>query len=688
MLHLKFNPICTCILLALASSSVAYADESDDSTNSKNDVILITETNTALKISTPLTETPRALSEISQDALTERSVKKIDEALRYTTGVVATPYGPDNKSEWLKIRGFEWSSYLNGLKTLKENGFYNWIQEPYGIEQIAILKGPSSMLYGQNPPGGLVNSITKKPKIEKGGEIQLSYGTNDYRDFGFDSTGALTDDNSVLYRVVGFASGSNGPTHGAHKEHYYFAPSLTFNLSPETQLTILASFAKDNTNPTSGFKTPYGSLHGTPFGKISYKTSLGEPDYTRNNTEQMSLGYEFKHVVNDTWTFQQSANYSYLDLFLRNVYVMSMIDDRQASRGVTYRKGSAQSWAVDNRMVGNWFFDRHENTLLIGLDYFNANSHGEDANYYAFSPIDIFDPQYGQYQPIPEDSIFGHKTKRHQYGVYVQNQFKYDGSWLFLLGGRYDRATTSDIQPNSRIDMRDNKFSKTGGIMYLAENGLYPYISYAESFSPEVGRDGYGKAYVPTEGKQTEIGLKYSPEGFNGYINAAIYELSQKNTLTTDPITFISRQTGKSRSRGVELEIANQITDNVKILANYTYNDAVYRKSLNTQEEGKHLPIIPKHNTSLWVDYKLDKFTVGAGVRYVGRTYGDSINSAEMKVPSYTLVDTMVRYNINKQWQVQVNANNLTNKKYVSACDYWCYFGDGRTVTANVKYQW
>jgi iron complex outermembrane receptor protein len=697
MPHYKIHPLRSMILLALAGCqtlATAYAAEGDSATssNAAEDKIIVTETNTALKISTPLTETPRALTEISQEQLQERGVKKMDEALRYSTGVLATPYGADNKSEWLKVRGFEWSSYLNGLKTLKENGFYNWIQEPYGTEQLVVLKGPSSMLYGQNPPGGLVNTIVKKPKINQQNEITVSYGNNNYRNLGFDSTGPLSDDNSVLYRVVGFSSASTGPTRGARTEHYYIAPSLTFNLSYDTELTILTSFAKDNTNPTSGFKTPYGSLHNTPYGKIDRKASLGEPGYTKNDTEQMSLGYELKHDFNETWKFQQSVNYSYIDLYLRNVYVMNKIDDRNASRGVTYRNGSAQSWAVDNRMIGYWEMDRHENTLLIGLDYFNANSRGEDANYYGFSPIDIFNPQHGQYAPMPQSEIFSHQTNRDQYGVYVQNQFKYDNYWLFLLGGRFDRAVTSDTRPSDKIEITDNKFSKTAGLMYLADNGLYPYISYAESFSPEAGRDGYNTPYKPTEGKQLEAGLKYSPEDFDGYINASIYQLSQKNTLTSDPVTFISTQTGKSRARGFELEAANQLTRDIKLLANYTYSDVVFKKSKNPEEEGKRLPLIPKHSASMWLDYSfngvIDGLTVGTGVRYVGSTQGDKVNSADMKVPSYTLVDAMVRYDVNKQWQVQVNANNIVDKKYVSACDYWCYYGDGRTVTAKVNYRW
>lgn len=703
MFTLSHKPLRYALLLALASSQAVYAaeepmEESQQESDS-TDRMLVTTSNTALKTSTPLVETPRSVSEIHKEQLEDRGVRRLDEALRYSSGVFASPYGPDNKTDWLVIRGFGWSSYLNGLQTLKENGFYGWQQEMFGVDRIEMLKGPASMLYGQNPPGGLVNVIGKRPQSESANSLELSYGTDDYRHLGFDSTGQVTDDDRILYRMVAFAKAANGPTDGANSERLYLAPSLTFNFSYDTQLTLLASYMKDNTNPTSGFKLPYGTLQNTPFGKVGYRTSLGEPSYGKNNSEQLSLGYELKHNFNDVWSFQQNMSYNYLDLYLRNIYALSMIDDQYANRGLTYRNGSAQSWAVDNRMVGNWLFNNAENTLLLGADYFTANSRGRDANLYSFgSPLNIFNPQYGNYTPLSDNDLFSHRTTREQTGFYVQNQFKYDGHWLFLLGGRFDRATSNDEQENndrtsSSIDMADNKFTKTAGMMYIADNGMHPYISYSESFQPEVGRDAYGNAYVPITGQQTEIGLKYSPEGFDGYVNAAIYELYQENTFTTDPNRPAVRvQSGKSRARGFELEAANQVTRDLQLLASYTYSQVETYESLDPAEVGKRLPATPKNSASLWANYKfngvIDKLTVGTGVRYIGSSYGDKTNSPELKVPDYTLVDAMVRYDLTKDLQLQVNVNNLTDKKYVSACDYWCYFGDGRTVVAKVNYRW
>ncbi|MBK4824672.1 Ferrichrysobactin receptor [Pectobacterium carotovorum subsp. carotovorum] len=458
---------------------------------------------------------------------------------------------------------------------------------------------------------------------------------------------------------------------------------------------MLASYMDTKSDTTNGFKLPYGTLHGTPFGKVGYKTSLGEPGMNRHDTRQFSLGYEFTHHLNDTWTFHQNVNYTYLNLDLRNAYALSMANDRQANRGLTYRDGFAQNWATDNRLVGEWQWEDIENTLLLGFDYRRANTQSRDGNLYAFGdPIDIFNPVYGNYTS-PDSQLFDHRSGRHQTGYYVQNQIKYDERLIFLLGGRYDVAKSRDRNFSSGADTRtdDTKFTKTAGVMYLFDNGISPYVSYSESFLPVSGRDGYERPYVPEEGQQTEVGVKYTPEGFNGYASAALFNLEQKNVKTTDPKNpSLTIQAGEARSRGLELELSGEVYTGLTLTANYTYNEVETTKSGTVGEVGKRLPGLPEHIVSGWATYafngKLEGLSIGSGVRYVGSSYGDIANSADMKVPAYTLWDAMIAYDFSKDWRLQVNATNLTNREYVSACNYWCYYGEGRNVSANVSYRW
>ncbi|MFJ5483270.1 TonB-dependent siderophore receptor [Pectobacterium actinidiae] len=662
----------------------------------KNDRIVVTAPpNTAMKLDVPISETPRAVSVVTETQIEERGAQKIDQALRYSSGILATPYGPDNKAEWVTIRGFsDQSRFQNGLATLNEDGFYGQQIEPFGVERIEVLKGPASVLYGQNPPGGLVNVITKRPTRLPQGKVELEYGSNDYRHLAVDSAGPLNDDGSVLYRVVALARDTSGEMDFSKSKRFYLAPSVTL-LGEDTELTVLASYMETKSDTTNGFKLPYGTLHDTPFGKVGYKTSLGEPGMNRHDTRQFSLGYEFTHHLNDTWTFHQNVNYTYLNLDLRNAYALSMANDRQANRGLTYRDGFAQNWATDNRLVGEWQWEDIENTLLLGFDYRRANTQSRDGNLYAFGdPIDIFNPVYGNYTS-PDSQLFAHRSGRHQTGYYVQNQIKYDEHLIVLLGGRYDVAKSRDRNFSSGADTRtdDTKFTKTAGVMYLFDNGISPYVSYSESFLPVSGRDGYERPYVPEEGQQMEVGVKYTPEGFNGYASAALFNLEQKNVKTTDPKNpSLTIQAGEARSRGLELELSGEVYTGLTLTANYTYNEVETTKSGTIGEVGKRLPGLPEHIVSGWATYafngKLEGLSIGSGVRYVGSSYGDIANSADMKVPAYTLWDAMIAYDFSKDWRLQVNATNLTNREYVSACNYWCYYGEGRNVSANVSYRW
>lgn len=670
----------------------------------KNDRIVVTAPpNTAMKLDVPISETPRAVTVVTEQQIEERGAQKIDQALRYSSGILATPYGPDNKAEWVTIRGFsDQSRFQNGLATLNEDGFYGQQIEPFGVERIEVLKGPASVLYGQNPPGGLVNVISKRPTRLPQGKVELEYGSNDYRHLAVDSAGPLNDDGSVLYRVVALARDTSGEMDFSKSKRLYLAPSVTF-LGEDTELTVLASYMDTKSDTTNGFKLPYGTLHGTPFGKVGYKTSLGEPGMNRHDTRQFTLGYEFTHHLNDTWTFHQNVNYAYLNLDLRNAYALGMytdpvtnvVSDRLANRGLTYRDGFAQNWATDNRLVGEWQWEDIENTLLLGFDYRRANTQSRDGNLYSFGqPIDIFNPVYGS-GTLSDSDLFNHRSGRHQTGYYVQNQIKYDEHLIFLLGGRYDVAKSRDRNFSSGADTRtdDTKFTKTAGVMYLFDNGISPYVSYSESFLPVSGRDGYQRPYVPEEGQQTEVGVKYTPEGFNGYASAALFNLEQKNVKTTDPKNpNLTIQAGEARSRGLELEFSGEVYTGLTLTANYTYNEVETTKSGSVGEVGKRLPGLPEQIVSGWATYafngKLEGLSIGSGVRYVGSSYGDIANSADMKVPAYTLWDAMIAYDFSKDWRLQVNATNLTNREYVSACNYWCYYGEGRNVSANVSYRW
>lgn len=649
-----------------------------------NDPVVVTAT--ALKVETPLVETPRPVSSVDREELETRNVQQLDETFRYRAGVLSGHFGSDNNTDWFKVRGFDQSTYQDGLRIYRE-GFYQWLPEPFGLERVDVFKGPSSILYGEAPPGGLINAVSKRPTETPQGEVNIQFGNRDHRQVGIDTSGPVGESDNVRYRLVGLYKERDGDLNATNNERYYFAPSLAVDVSDDTTVTFLASVQKDDSVPVNSFKLPYGTVQDTPFGRVDPQTNLSEPGYDKDNRTQWALGYELRHQLNDTWRFEQDLRYSELDLELRSTYAFFMADERQAARGHVYRDGTIDSLTVDNRMVGTWYTDRTENTLLLGADYQNLGVSGQEADPFPFGdPIDIFNPTYGNFTPVGADDLLTREIDKEQTGLYAQNQLRIDDRWVLLGGVRYDQADTENTNVTAGTTQRsdDDQVSWSGGAMYLGENGVNPYISYTESFDPLGRVDSDGDLYEPREGRQWEAGVKVAPFGWDGYVTAAVFDLQESNTLINSPSGF-QVQEGERTSQGFELEGVGYLTDDLKVTAAYTYTDS-------RLEDDQRAPLIPRHQASTWLDYAftggaLKGVTLGGGVRYVGSTIDTSV-ADNTAVGSYTLVDAMVGYEFADGWQAQLNVNNLTDKEYVASCEYWCYYGESRSVIGSVKYQW
>ncbi|MEF1310540.1 TonB-dependent siderophore receptor [Vibrio mytili] len=658
----------------------------------------MTVTAQALKVETPAAETPKSVSLISEDELRVRTPKKLDEALRYTSGVTAQPYGSDNDTDWFKIRGFDAATYLNGNRLFRD-GYYTWLIEPYGIERIEVVKGPSAILFGESAPGGVVNAVQKKPTFTPQGEIKVEVGNNNHQSVGFDIADEANEDGTMRYRLVGLMTSQDGELDDTENERFYIAPSLEIDISDQTMLTLMATYLHDDGVPTNPFFPVAGTLVSSEYGKIDPSTNLGEPDYDKYERTQVSLGYLIEHDINDTWTFSQSLNYGYNELFLRSVYSMptpgwDLNDDSLYYRGIVFRDGKNQSFTFDNNTVGNWMTDNAEHTVLIGVDLQYHQTEGNEQDNYSFDTVNPYNPSYGNYTPLnPADNI-KREIEKTQASAYSQYQLKFQEQWIGNIGARYDWVKTENSGKSSSLDQNesrdDGELSLSAGVMYLADNGMSPYANYSQSFEVLSTIDpATKKLYKPLEGEQVEVGVKYEPSFMDGFINVAWFDISQNNALVTNPTTYVATQTGEVTSTGVEVEGAAQLTDDVKLLASYTYTKA---ETDETYGKGKQqAALIPKHQASAWVDYSAYRLVpglnVGTGIRYVGESK-DNPASSDLTVPSVTLWDAALTYDITSQWQAQLNVNNILDEEYVSGCDYYCYYGQSRSVVLNANYRW
>src|SRR5699024_10957676 len=166
----------------------------------------------------------------------------------------------------------------------------------------------------------------------------------------------------------------------------------------------------------------------------------------------------------------------------------------------------------------------------------------------------MFDPEYGHFTPVAASQLQDHSLNSHQTGIYIQNQLRWNEHWVFLAGMRYDNVKTDDTLAGTYQKADVDELSLSGGVMYLADNGLAPYASYSESFQPIMGVDGNGNLYDPSIGKQIEAGIKYAPIWLDGYVTASAFRIKQDNTMVFSPSAGTQVQAGEQKTRGFELE--------------------------------------------------------------------------------------------------------------------------------------
>lgn len=643
---------------------------------------------TATKTDTPIIETPQSISVVTRDQITDIHAQSLRDVLGYTAGVIATE-ADDRLTDTFVLRGFQisGSTFRDGMRYM--SNIYDGTQEPYGMERVEVLRGASSVLFGQAAPGGIINVVSKLPTREELHEIKAETGSNDRHQLATDHGGALTD--TLSYRFTALQRRSDTTTDHVPDDRTYIAPSLTWQPDDATSLTLLASYQKSRTAYVYGLPAE-GTVLPNPNGHISRHTFTGEPGYDKSVITAWDIGYRFEHAFNDDLKVRQNLRYFESENDMPSVWLDSFIDPQMTTvaRGAQDRVDDSRNFVVDTQLEARFHHQRVEQTVLAGVDY--GDRHLQTDRYdYDLTPLNVFNPVYGGTFTARGPAPFSSRNRTRQSGIYLQDQIKFDEKWVLLLGGRQDWAKQKEdaLYGNDRSRQDSDAFTTRVGLVYLADNGLAPFVSYSESFEPQAGRSRAGQDFDPTEGEQYEIGIRYQPPGSNALYSAALYQLTRSNVLTTDPVnTNFQVQTGEIRSHGLELEAKADIGSNASVTASYAYTQAEVTKS-NSGNEGQKTGGMPRNMFSVWGDYRFGQvgpgeLRAGTGVRYVDEVPG--LFSTRIVAPSYTLVDAMLGYAMGP-WDLTLNVTNLTDEDYLSYT-YAAFYGAERQVTAGVAYRW
>lgn len=703
----------TTILLS-AVASIADAEEAivlppvtveGDGERASNETIVVRRDSAATKTETPLIETPQSVDVISRKQLDDQNPQTVAGALQYTAGV----FTPDatNRFDGLFLRGFggfgtstTFVGFLDGLRLPRGQAFGQFQIDPFLLERIDVLKGPSAVLYGQVSPGGLVNMVSRQPSAVPYNELRVEAGSYGRLQAGLTTQGAFDEAGIWQYSLSAIGRTSGTQYDDVDEQRLGVAPSLTWQPSTDTRLTISAFYEND---PEGGY---FNSIYPTFLAPPQYRAFLGptvnvgDPDFDGYTRQQGGIGYSFEHRFTDWFEIRSSTRYSEVSSDLQGIQMAGpMSADGIIPRQAVISTEQASGVATDNSAVFTFGTGPLSHKVITGLDYQWFTS---DWTYQwgAAPSLNVVYPVYGV-APGPFLTLIDNTQILQQTGLYLQDQIAL-GNWRAVLGIRQDwvtQETDNHLAGGSNSDQSSSATTYRAALLYLFDNGVAPYASYSTSFEPVIGVDAEGQPFVPTEAQQVEIGVKYQPTFMDALFTLSAFDIRQQNVLTPGPVLGFNVQTGEIRSRGVELEARADLSANLEMIGAVTLLDTKVTASNVAEYVGKRPQAVPDYFGSLWLNYSftsgvLKGLTTGGGLRVMGPSYADDANT--IKVDGYMLFDASLRYDLG-QFSAQLkgvtatlDVRNIADTTYYTSCTYdiYCQYGTGRTFLAGLRKTW
>lgn len=631
------------------------------------------------KVATSVLNTPASVSVITQKEMEQRSVNTTEELLQYTPSVITDYYGTDDRNDYFTIRGFQATTYRDGMTLGSMRGVR---EEPFAYERVEVLRGANSTLFGPADPGGSVNFVTKKPRFDKFGQGYVTYGSFDHKETGLDVGDSLNEDKTLAYRLTGKFQDSDREYDHSRDDNEFLMGGLTWAPTEYTSGTVIVDHLKTKSSPNSG---------GYPLDKEYNRDKFfGEPDYNFHNVERNTISGNVTHDFDNGFVLSSNLRYSKLTDDFGYVY----LSDNAARTGTTVDRFLFGTDTDAEQVNGNLMlqydarFENIDSSSIVGVEYRKDES--DDTSVYALTtPIDVANPVY---TGTPRD-VSPYSRNKQDYttkSVFLQQNFSFYERFIVTAGVRNDSldlSSTDITDTKTSDDFSEN--SVRGALTYIVNDEVSTYVSMVESVSPPV------IGVTPQRGKQYEVGVKYAPTGMNALFSAAVYNLNQEDVsiAVVQPNGTIEQETvGESKVRGLDLEAKAELTDNLSLIAGYSLmKSEVIRGTLfsGTSLKGNEFAAVPKHSGSVWTYYSFPetKMSAGVGARYIGSYYFDAANTGD-KSDATTLFDAAFKYQIVKGTDLALNVSNLLDEQHVVGSGTADFYNPGREITAKLSYSW
>ena len=649
---------------------------------------------------TPIIETPFAVQVIPQAIIRDRQSRSVKDAISTVSGVTYNGDVQSRSGETYSIRGF------SGVASLRD-GFRQFgtgegqtqpVTEIANLEQIEVLKGPSSILYGAIEPGGLINLVSKKPLATPFYEVEAQGGSRGLISPRFDVSGPLTADGKVLYRVNGLYKSINSVRNLTQPDQKTFiAPTIAWKVGDKTDLNISAEYIDSNRPADFGLPAVGTSVANVPRDRI-----ISEPS-DRVTNQSLNIGYGLDHQFSDNWKLRNAFRYA-SNQYAFNVVALPLGFDpatNTVNRSFATQEAQTKDYTLQTNLTGEFATGDVKHKLLVGADYVRREGR-LFSSLGASTTLDLFNPVFGAVKPNKADlpGFGGTTTSGDSFGFFVQDQVDVVKNLKLLAGVRYDTLSQNitnipgvAVQPGA-TSLTASALTPRIGLLYQFNDRLSAYGSYSQSFAPNAGTRASGAALEPQRGKGYEIGVKSDLIDGKLFATLAYFDISKQNVPVTDPaFPLFSILSGEQRSRGIEFDITGEPAPGLKLVASYAYTDAKVAADLDPTLVGKKLFGVPEHAASFWATYELQQGQMkglgfGAGLNFKGDRQGDLDNT--FRLGSYLTADAAIFYK-KDDWRFALNFKNITDAKYVESSfglpTSANNFGDPFTIQATASLQ-
>ncbi|WP_025458011.1 TonB-dependent siderophore receptor [Neisseria polysaccharea] len=642
------------------------------------------------KIPASLREIPQSVSIITNQQVKDRNVDTFDQLARKTPGLRVLSNDDGRSSVY--ARGYEYSEYnIDGLPAQMQS-INGTLPNLFAFDRVEVMRGPSGLFDSSGEMGGIVNLVRKRPTKAFQGHVAAGFGTHKQYKAEADVSGSLNSDGSVRGRVMAQTVGASPRPAEKNNHHETFYAAADWDINPDTVLGAGYLYQQRHLAPYNGLPADAdGKLPSLP------QHAFVGADWNKFKMHSHDVFADLKHYFGNGGYGKVGMRYSDRKADSNYTFAGSKLNNagkaNVAGLGTDIKQ---KAFAVDASYSRPFALGNTANEFVIGADYNHFRSTNEQGRSTVASNIALDGFHSVSYVDLIQNARAGAHGYKHtldtenldKFGVYGKSVFHPADGLSLISGGRLGHYKIESGDGKTLHKASKTKFTSYAGAVYDLNDNNSLYLSLSQLYTPQTNLDADGKLLKPRQGNQFEVGYKGSYMDDRLNTRVSFYRLKDKNAAA--PLNPNNRNTryaalGKRVMEGVETEISGAITPKWQIHAGYSYLHSQIKTASNSRDDGIFL-LMPKHSANLWTTYQVTpELTIGGGVNAMSGI----TSSAGMHAGGYATFDAMAAYRFTPKLKLQVNADNISNRRYyarVGGANTFNIPGSERSLTANLRY--